>query len=202
MIPELATKYGYFCYPGTEWGMTPDEVFKSLNLHKDDFEESIETNFPEGLSNIIYSGDGSGVGDLSSNLTFRFTRFAEGAEYALSSITVANSYQKGEKWADRVAEMVSKYNVPVEITYDEQIREQASKPFTLKLVTYKSASMEDLSADIQSSWTSIFPEGKAPELKESVLSEMIFQYIADDNKYRLDYQALPAAFLAFNDSME
>lgn len=199
VIPERATKYGYFCYPGTEWGMTPAEVFEALNLKEEYFDKGIETELIGGLSGIVYTGKAGVLGDRSSNITLRFTRFSEDTEYAFSSMTVANSYQYGEKRVEQVKEMVLRYDVPITESYEENIHDEVPEPFTLKFVIFKSADMQSQAEDMRNAWNGIFPEGKAPPPEDSVLSVLAYQYLVKEKRYRFDYQAAPAAFIAWKE---
>lgn len=40
--PKYSKEWGYNYFPGTDWGMTKDEVFKALSLNESDFELTVE----------------------------------------------------------------------------------------------------------------------------------------------------------------
>ena len=82
---KLADEDGILIYPGTEWGMTRDEVLTSLGITGLDLKPS---DYDFVLSDQTFLGQ-------SVKLAFEFTRYTQANEWGLSGVTVSFADEAG-----------------------------------------------------------------------------------------------------------
>lgn len=142
-------QYGYFVYPGTDWGMTKDELFDAIGKTEEDLTVVAEMT---DETNTAYVQEETFLG-VPANIVYHFKRFSPADSWYLDSVQATYSGAN--------ADYEARYAAFLKITEDQGIPYEAGA--VRRTRTEKDADGNETSKDVISDEL-LYAEGAARTL--------------------------------------